>query len=93
MEIIEHNRHDGYSSSLISDHNIHSILSDQPGILYSLKDAGNEIKEGDLLAKILDPFTGKVLSEIISPISGTLFFAHQKPLIHQHTVLYKIISF
>lgn len=93
MEIIEHNGHDGYNSSLISDHNINSILSDQPGILYSLKDAGNEIKEGDLLAKILDPFTGKVLSEIISPTSGTLFFAHQKPLIHQHTVLYKIISF
>lgn len=93
MGIIQHSRHEGFCSSLISDHNIQSILSDQPGILYSFKDAGNEIKKGDLLAKILDPFTGKVLSEIISPLSGTLFFAHQKPLIHQHTVLYKIISY
>jgi len=93
MGVIDHSRHEGYHSSLISDLNIQSVLSDQPGILYSLKDAGDEIKKGDLLAKILDPFTGCIVSEIISPVSGTLFFAHQKPLIHQHTVLFKIISF
>ena len=85
--------HDGYNSSIISDGDLQSVISDQSGFLYSQKDAWDEVKKGDTLAKVLDPFTGKVLSEIIAPIAGTIFFAHQKPLIHQHTVLFKIISY
>jgi len=93
MNIIKHQSHDGYNSSIISDVDLISVISDKPGILYSQKDAWDEVKKGDVLAKILDPFTGKVLSEIIAPATGTIFFAHQKPLIHQHTVLFKIIQF
>lgn len=51
------------------------------------------VKQGDLLAKILDPFTGAVRSEIYSPVDGTIFFAHDKPLIHQNTLMYKIVKF
>jgi len=43
------------------------------------------------MAKILDPFTGATRSEIRSPVKGTVFFAHQNPLIHQNSVLFKII--
>ena len=93
MGIIKHTIHNGFCSSIISEKNLQSIMSDSAGILYSLKESGDEIKKGDILAKVLDPFNGKVLSEIYSPITGTIFFAHQKPLIHQHTVLFKIIDF
>jgi predicted deacylase len=93
MGLVEYKTHDGYASRSISETDLQTVKSDQAGILYSLKSAWQDVKKGDLLAKILDPFTGAVLSEINSPLSGTIFFAHQKPLIHQHTVLYKIVRY
>ena len=93
MGIIKHGMHRGFNSCKISDTDLLPIMSDASGILYSLRNAGDEVKKGDLLAKVLDPFTGKVLSQITSPVTGTLFFAHQKPLIHEHTVLFKVIAF
>jgi len=93
MGIIKHEMHGGFNSSMITESDLLPIMSDASGILYSLKNAWDEVKKGDLLAKVLDPFTGKVLSEVSSPVSGTLFFAHQKPLIQEHTVLFKIVTF
>jgi uncharacterized protein len=93
MGIIKNEMHQGNTSYIISDTNLETVVSDKAGILYSLHNAREEVKQGDLLAKILDPFTGETLSEIKSPITGTIFFAHQRPLIHQHSLLYKIIDF
>lgn len=91
--IINLNMHDGYISSIISIDEIETVKSDEAGILYSLCNSGDEIKEGDIMAKILDPFTGELRCNIISPVKGTVFFTHHKPLIHQHTVLFKIVKF
>ena len=93
MKIINNNIHDGYNSCVLSDKDLTTIKSNQAGILYSLRGAKDEVREGDLLAKILDPFTGAVRSEIFSPVDGTIFFAHDKPLIHQNTLMYKIVKF
>jgi len=84
--------HEGFISKTISDSDTVTVKSDEAGILYALNGAGDEVKEGDLLAKILDPFTGATRSQILSPVKGTIFFAHQKPLIHQNSVLFKIIN-
>jgi predicted deacylase len=93
MQIIQHPMHPGTCSHTLKDSELRTILSADSGILYSLKGAGDEIKSGDLLAKILDPFTGETRSSIFSPINGTIFFAHHKPLIHQNTVVFKIVEF
>ncbi len=91
MEIIDFPMHDGFHSTVVTDYDQVTVKSDRGGILYTFKDANDEVKEGDLLAKILDPFTGETLSSIYSPAKGMLFFAYQKPLISENTVLYKII--
>jgi len=93
MGIIEHPMHDGFASCTISEKSLRTVKSDKAGILYSRHTANDEIKKGDLLAKILDPFTGETLSTIYSPVAGTIFFAHQQPLINQNTVLYKVMTF
>ncbi|MBP1675611.1 MAG: Succinylglutamate desuccinylase/aspartoacylase [Bacteroidetes bacterium] len=93
MKIISQNKHEGHSSYILKDSDLETIISNQSGILYALKGAGDEIKAGDLLAKILDPFTGETRSSILAPTDGTIFFAHHKPLIHQSTVMFKIVRF
>jgi predicted deacylase len=92
MDIIDYNCHSGYNSSVISDDHQVTVKATCGGILYNMSRANDEIKEGDLLAKILDPYTGETLCNIVSPCNGTLFFSYQKPLISEHTVLYKIIT-
>lgn len=93
MKIISNPMHDGYNSSIITDSSQVTVKSDRGGILYTSKDAGDEVKEGDLLAKILDPFTGETLSCILAPAKGKIFFAYEKPLISENTVLYKIVVY
>jgi len=91
--IINHRIHEGHNSFVMKEQDLETIISDQSGILYPIKEAGDEIKINDILAKILDPFTGEVRSVIQSPVNGTIFFSHHNPLIHQHTVMYKIAKF
>lgn len=93
MKIIQHNMHEGYNSCILQDSDFETITSTQSGILYAHKGAGDEIKTGDVLAKILDPFTGDTRSTILAPLDGTIFFAHHKPLVHQNTLIFKIIRF
>lgn len=93
MEIIDNPMHEGYNSTMITDSDQVTVKSDCGGILYPFKDAHQEVKEGDLLAKILDPFTGETLSEILAPAKGMVFFAYEKPLVSENTVLYKIVTY
>lgn len=91
-KIILQSYHAGFNSSVITDKGLQTVKSTESGILYTFRGAGEDIKAGDLLAKILDPFTGSVRTEIFAPLSGTIFFAHEKPLIHQNTVVFKIVG-
>ena len=45
-----------------------------------------------LLARILCPYDGEVLEEILSPVKGTVFFASDQPLTHSSTAVFKLIS-
>lgn len=90
MKVIDKPIHNGYHSYTLRDRDLVIISSQEAGILYQNKHLGESIKEGDVLAKILDPFTGVTQSAITSPTDGVLFFTHHRPLVHQNTLLYKI---
>lgn len=92
-EIISSPIHSGFVSDILREDRFRQIVTPKPGILYKLKYAGGDIHAGDLLAKILDPFDGSTLSEVRSPVDGTIFFAHNKPLVVQHTIIYNIIQY
>lgn len=89
-KIIDKPLHEGHHSFVMKDRDLVTISSDEAGILYQIKHSGDSIKEGDVLAKILDPFTGVVRSVISSPTDGTIFFSHHRPLVHQNTIMFKI---
>lgn len=90
MKIIDKPMHEGHHSFTLKDKDLITISSDEAGILYQIRHSGENIKEGDVLAKILDPFTGEVRSVITSPTDGTIFFSHHRPLVHQNTIMFKI---
>jgi predicted deacylase len=92
-KIIKYKIHDGYASSIIREENMCGIKSTRGGILYQKKRANDEVKEGDRLGKILDPYDGSVLCDIVAPVSGVIFFALQCPLVSQNTVIYRMIKY
>ena len=91
MGIIKYNSHSGYIASVINEENLKSIISQSCGIYRRLKNPGNGVERGGILAEILDPYEGSVLSNVVSTTNGIVFFAHNAPLVMENSVVFKII--
>lgn len=68
------------------------MRSEHAGIFFSRTEIGKRVERGDVLGLINDPFDGELVSEIRSPVSGTVYFAYHSPLINSKTVCFKIIK-
>lgn len=89
--VISHRlRNAGYESVLLNEDELTNITAGRAGIFYRIVGAGAEVRRGDVLARILDPYDSSVLEEVRSPADGTVFFAHNKPLALQHAIIYRI---
>lgn len=82
----------GARSYVFDASSLSTVTSARAGLLYSKVTVGQFVREGDLIAKILDPLTGQTLQEVNSPSDGVVFFSHTKPLVHQHSRLFQILS-
>ena len=52
---------------------------------------GQEVHRGQELASILDPLEGEVISRVLAPTDGIVYFAHSDPLVMEGTIVFKII--
>ena len=90
MGIIKYNSHSGYIASVINEENLKSIISQSCGIYRRLKNPGNGVERGGILAEILDPYEGTVLEKIYALKRGTVFFVHSQPLVYSQTAVVKL---
>lgn len=86
------NKSAGYESVVLDEKDLCHVIARRAGIFYRLKNTGMAVKEGDVLAQILDPYDSSVLEEVKAPVDGVVFFAHNKPLALEHAILYRIIK-
>lgn len=82
----------GYVTVILNESETKQIQSESAGIFFSKTDVGKNVERGDVLGEILDPFDGELISEIRTPVSGTVYFAYHSPLINAKTVCFKIIK-
>ena len=61
------------------------------GLFRSHIRAGDEVRYGDPMAEIIDPYTGEVKEIIKAPTDGIAFFAYTEPLIGQYDIAYRLI--
>ena len=92
MGMIRYRCHGGYMGSIISEDDMLSIMCGAAGIYRPVRSAGDEVEHGELLAQIIHPYEGTVISEIKAPADGIIFFAHKSPLVMQNNVLFKMIK-
>ena len=83
----------GYESIVLDEEELVNVTSRRAGIFYRMVGAGPHVKEGQVLARILDPYDSSVLEEVKAPATGTVFFAHNKPLTLEHAIIYRIQKF
>ena len=83
----------GYESIVLDEEELVNVIARRAGIFYRMTGAGPHVKEGQVLARILDPYDCRVLEEVKAPVSGTVFFAHNKPLTLEHAIIYRIQKF
>lgn len=82
----------GYESIVLDEAQLHNVTAHKAGIVFRLAEAGRRVEAGQPMAHILDPYDSSVLEVVKAPVSGTIFFAHCKPLTLEHAILFRIIE-
>lgn len=88
---VNYHRHEGYVSQVIDDNDMIPVRTPEAGILEAAVSVEEEVKKGDLLARVLNPLDGEVLAQLYAPVNGIIFFLHSGPLIYGHTAVIKMI--
>ena len=91
MGIIKYESHSGYISHVIKEKDLKYVYAPTNGIFRSRIQAGDEVRYGESMADIIDPFTGEVKESIVAPTDGIVFFAYTDPMIGQYDVVYRLI--
>lgn len=89
--ILDYVCHGGYLSQLIEGHSMVNIKSNAAGFFLRKTEVNARVKQGELLAQIVDPCQGTVIEEILSPVDGIVFFHASQPILYSHTSLFRII--
>ena len=82
----------GYISTVLDEDELITIKATQAGIYKGLKNPGESVFEGEVLAQVIDPFTTEIIEEIKAPECEVIFFAHEGALITEQTVVSRIIK-
>lgn len=91
MGIIRYNCHGGYISTVVEEDELLSIRADMPGFFRQKESVNTEVVRGQLLAEIVDSFRGDVISRLVAPTDGIIFYQHIKPMVFQNSVVFKMI--
>ena len=82
----------GFQTELLRENQTRQVQSEAGGIFKQVKHIGNRVNSGELLASVMHPFDGSLVSEVRSPVNGTIYFSWSDPLISEKTVCFKIIT-
>lgn len=92
MGIIKYKVHGGYMGTIIAEDDMMNVKCSAAGIYRIKRQCGEEVAKGDVLAQIIHPYEGEVISEVKAPADGILFFAHESPLVMENTTVFKLIK-
>lgn len=76
---------------VLSDDRFLSLLSPHAGILLVNVEPGQKVSKGDVIARIMHPYEGTLVASITSPVDATVFFARNKGITFQNTLLFRLI--
>ncbi len=82
-----------YESIVLDESTLQHIKARHAGIFYRHVAPNTRVVAGKVLASILDPYNGMVLCDVKAPSDGLVFFTHNRPLVLQNALLFKIHTY
>lgn len=92
MGILRYHSHSGYIATIFKEDELAVVKTNVGGIYRRLRFPGEEVRMGEPLAEITHPYKGNVIATVLSPTDGVIFFSHEKPLVTENEIVYKIIK-
>lgn len=92
MGILRYNCHNGYIASILEETELVTVKSSSAGFFRRIAQINQEVKRGDVLAEILDPYLGNIISEVHATVDGIVFYSSNKPIILQNSIAFQIIK-
>lgn len=92
MGIIRYHCHSGYISTIVEENDLLNIRSDMPGFFRKKVSTDTEVVRGQILAEIVDSFRGDVISRLVAPTDGVIFYQQIKPMVFQNSVVFRMIK-
>ena len=92
QKMIKYRGYEGYVSQVIESGDFIQVRAKDAGFFEPSVKAGEEVEEGQLLARIWDPYDGHMRSALYSPCSATVAFVRDEPMTHEYTAVIKLIK-
>lgn len=83
---------DGEQSRLIQSRNVVSVRISNAGVLHKCVHVNAHVESGDLLGYILDPYEGKILQALYSPVKGRVFFTAYGPYEYEGSLVFRVVK-
>lgn len=81
----------GEATRICHEEQLHDVLTTAGGLLVHRLALGDRAQAGDVLAEVVNPFTGAVVEQLRTRTAGRVFFVHRSRLINGHEVAYRIL--
>ena len=91
MGLIRYESHSGYISHVLYEKDLSDVHTNRAGIFRGKVHAGDDVRYGNEMAEIIDPYDGSVRETILAPTDGIVFFAHTEALISEKDIAYRLI--
>lgn len=82
---------EGYVSRVIDSTELMTVRAGRAGFLDARVSAGDRVEKGQLLAQILDAYTGEVLQQLCAPECATVFFVGGDAMTYERTAVFKLV--
>ncbi|MDY6099814.1 MAG: succinylglutamate desuccinylase/aspartoacylase family protein [Bacteroidaceae bacterium] len=68
-----------------------AVKAPRAGILMTEVHPGQKVAQGQVIARILHSYEGRTVSEVKAPCHGTVFFARNRSIAFQNTLLFRLV--
>ena len=76
---------------MLYEKDLSDVPANRAGIFRGKVHAGDDVRYGNEMAEIIDPYDGTVREKILAPTDGIVFFAHTEALICEKDIAYRLI--
>ncbi len=74
------------------DENVCFINANESGVFLPVTKHWTTVKKGQVIGRIINPLTGTVLEEFLSPVNGLIFTVREYPIVYEGSLIARILD-